>query len=242
MELDSKIRELAEITGADFFGVADLTPAHEAIVEQGGELVAEFPRAISIGIALFHSIVDQLPQRTHPAVANSYRHHCYDVVNQRLDHVVSRLSSVLQRKGYRTLPVPAAQTVDRERLCGIFSNKMAAHLSGLGWIGKSCLLVTPEVGPRARWASVLTEAPLAATGQAMDERCGTCEQCVEACPPKAFTGQPFRREEPREARFAAHKCQQYFSEMREKMSGAVCGLCLYICPHGRKGAPQKKLA
>ena len=80
LELDSKIRELAERTGADFFGVADLTPAHEAIVEQGGEFVAGFPRAISIGIALFHAIVDQLPQRTHPAVANSYRHHCYDVV------------------------------------------------------------------------------------------------------------------------------------------------------------------
>jgi hypothetical protein len=31
MELDSKIPELAEIMGADFYGVADLTPAHEAI-------------------------------------------------------------------------------------------------------------------------------------------------------------------------------------------------------------------
>lgn len=240
MELDSKIPELVEIMGADFYGVADLMPAHEAIMEQGGELIAEFPRAISIGIVLINSIVDQLPQRAHPAVAKSYRHHCYDVVNQRLDHIVSRLSSVLQKEGHRTLPVPAAQRVDDERLCGLFSSKMAAHLAGLGWIGKSCLLVTPEAGPRVRWASVLTEAPLAVTGEATDERCGTCQECVQVCPPKAFTGQPFRREEPREARFAAYKCDRYFSEMKEKTGLPVCGLCLYICPHGRKDAPQNK--
>ena len=240
MKLDSKIQGLAEITGADFFGVADLVPAHEAILAQGGELIAGFPRAISIGIALFHSIVDQLPQRSDPAVAKSYRHHCYDIMNQRLDYVASRLSSVLQSEGYRALPVPASQMVDGERLCGVFSNKMAAHLAGLGWIGKSCLLVTPKVGPRARWATVLTDAPLEVTGESMDERCGACQQCVEICPPKAFTGQPFRQEEYRDVRFIAQKCHAYLSEIRETTGYRVCGLCLYVCPYGRKGTTQNR--
>jgi len=233
---DNRIERLAETWGADFFGVADLSLARDAILAQGGPVIAEYPRAVSIGIALFHTIVDQLPQRAERAVAVGYRHHCYDLVNQRLDLIASRLSSVLQRDGYRALPVPASKRVDDERLCAVFSHKMAAHLAGLGWIGKSCLLVTSEIGPRVRWATVLTDAPLKVTGEVMEERCGACVQCVEICPAKAFTGQPFRENESREVRYDASKCDRYFARMKEEQGAevAVCGLCLYICPHGRE--------
>jgi len=146
---------MAQSSGVDFFGVADLSVARDAILEQGGSALASLPRAISIGITLLHSIVDQLPQRFQPAVAMNCKHHAYSLVNQRLGSITSRLSSVVQSKGYRALPVPASQTVDSERLLGAFSHKMAAHLAGLGWIGKSCLLVTPEAGPRVRWATIL---------------------------------------------------------------------------------------
>ncbi len=230
----NRIESLAETWGADFFGVADLSPARDAILVQGGSVIAEYPRAVSIGIALFHTIVNQLPQRAERAVAVSYQHHCYDVLIKRLDLIVSRLSSVLQGDGYRALPVPASKTVDAERLCAVFSHKMAAHLAGLGWIGKNCLLVTPEMGPRVRWATVLTDAPLKVTGEPMEEQCDTCEQCVEICPVKAFTGQPFRRNESREARYDASKCDRYFTKMEKQDELAVCGLCLYICPYGRQ--------
>jgi epoxyqueuosine reductase len=241
MKLEGTLMRLAEEMGADFFGVADLASAHEAILAQGGPAVAEFPQALSIGIALLHPVVDQLPQRADRAVAMAYRHHGYDVVNRRLDNITSRLSSVLQGEGYSALPVPASQTVDDERLCGVFSHKMGAHLAGLGWIGKSCLLITPEVGPRVRWATVLTDASLNVTGQRMDERCGTCQECVEVCPPQAFTGQPFHAGQPREVRFAAHKCRAYFDKMDETTGLSVCGLCLYVCPYGRKqlGKPEE---
>ena len=63
MILEDMIREVVEMSGVDFFGVADLSLAHDAILKQGGPIVASYPRAITIGIALLHSIVDQLPQR-----------------------------------------------------------------------------------------------------------------------------------------------------------------------------------
>lgn len=235
MERDTQIESLVETWGADFFGVADLAPGRDAIVAQGGLMLAEYPRAVSIGIALFHPIVDQLPQRAERSVAVAYRHHCYDLINQRLDLIASRLSSLLQVEGYRALPVPASRRVDDERLCALFSHKMAAHLAGLGWIGKSCLMVTPEMGPRVRWATVLTDAPLKVTGEPMEERCGACVQCVEICPVNAFTGQPFRKDETREVRYEASKCDRYLAKTREQdAEPAVCGLCLYICPHGRQ--------
>jgi epoxyqueuosine reductase len=233
MELNDEIQSVLNAWGADFWGVADLSSAREAIVNQGGSLVADYPFAISIGIALSHSIVDQLPQRAERAVAVSYRHQ-YDVVNQRLDLVASHLSSLLQQRGFRAFPVPAAKRIDDERICAVFSHKLAAHLAGLGWIGKNCLLITPQVGPRVRWVSVLTDGPVQVTRELMAEQCGTCHECVAICPVRAFTGRSFREGEPREVRYDASKCDRYFEKMRQKQPGLeVCGLCVYVCPYGR---------
>ncbi len=238
LRLADDIRELAIEAGADFFGVADLAPARDAIFEQGGESVARFPRAVSIGIALPHSIIDKLPDRTSVAVARKYWQ-VYVETNQHLDEITSRLVGRLQQAGFSALAVPATHTVDPDRLCGVFSNKLAAHLAGLGWIGKSCLLITPEAGPRVRWATVLTGAPLAATGRAADEQCGECRQCVDTCPARAFTGRPFRADEHRDMRFAAKKCKIYVTQMKEKMGCPIlCGLCVSVCPHGKQDHPQ----
>lgn len=235
MVVNHKIKKIVEIWGADFFGLANLSLAHDEILTQGGPVIASYPWAISVGIVLLHTIVDQLPYRANRAVAVSYRHHSYDVINQRLDLLISHVSSLLQREGYRALPVPAAKRVDNERICAVFSHKLAAHLAGLGWIGKSCLLVTPEVGPRVRWATALTDAPLQVIGKPMEERCGSCTQCVEICPVHAFTGEPFRASDPRERRYDASKCDRYFAAMKEKDAElAVCGLCLYVCPYGKQ--------
>jgi epoxyqueuosine reductase QueG len=222
--------------GARFFGVADLSVAQEAIVAQGGEFLATFPRAISVGIALMDSIVDELPRHKEPVIARTYDYLIYNVVNQSLDRIALRVSAALEEQGYRTLPVPTSQRVDDENLMGLFSHKLAAHLAGLGWIGKNCLLITPEVGPRVRWTTILTDAPLEA-GSPLSNRCGDCRLCVEACSSQAFTGRPFDPQEPREARFDAHHCEEYRNHLRDEVTGVrTCGMCVYVCPYGRKGA------
>ena len=105
MDLNTLIRECATSEGADFFGVADVVPAREAIREQGGDLVASFPRAVSIGMKLFHPIVDQLPRRFEDTVhAQNYAHHCYTVINQRLDLIASRVANLLQKQRPPGLP------------------------------------------------------------------------------------------------------------------------------------------
>jgi epoxyqueuosine reductase len=219
--------------GADFAGAADLAPARSAMVGQGGELVAHYPRALSVGVRLMDALVDALPDHCDRVVAMNFRGHAYDVVNMRLDQLASRVASALQEDGYRALPVPASQSVDDQRLCGLFSHKMAAHLAGLGWIGKSCCVITPEAGPRVRWATVLTNAPLS-TGTPMERLCGDCTVCVDACPAAAFTGAPFDPAEPREARFDAFSCRAYQQQTEAQTGYAVCGMCVYSCPHGQR--------
>ena len=61
------------------------------------------------------------------------------------------------------MPLPAAERIDNERVCATMPHKAVAYLSGFGWIGKNCLLITPDNGPRVRWTTVLTDAPLTET-------------------------------------------------------------------------------
>lgn len=237
--LSQALRDLAFSLGTNLFGVASLVSARDEILSQGGPEVASFPRAISLGIRLRDDLVDVLPDRADPEVARSYGRHCYEAVNERLDVLSAGVAHWVKRHGWRALAVPASQRIDDQRICGLFSHKLAAHLAGLGWIGKSCLLVTPEAGPRVRWGTVLTDAPVE-TGEACGEdRCETCRACVDICPVKAFTGRPFRPHEPREARYDARACDGYFASMRRRdPSTAVYGLCLYVCPFGRSGRPS----
>lgn len=239
MELDERLRNVALEMGVDFYGVADLTGARDEILRQGGEDVATYPRALTFGIALFDSIVDGLPRRHEDrTVTVNYLHHCYDIVNCRLDEIASRLGGMLQRAGHRALPMPSSERFDSVRICAQFSHKLAAHIAGLGWIGKSCLLVTPEVGPRARWNSVLTDAPLEPTGAPMAERCGECRECIDACPQRAFTGRNFLDSEPREERYDAAACERLFKEEGDER--IACGMCIYACPWGRVSRRQRQ--
>jgi epoxyqueuosine reductase QueG len=234
MYLDNKLREIAQSLFITHFGIADLLSAYKAVYDQGGADIAGFRYCISMGIALPAAIVDRLPDRSERQVAVNYQHHAYDVINWRLDYSASVIASFLQKEGHTALPLPAAERVDDRRICASFSHKLGARLAGLGWIGKSCLLVTPDAGPRVRWVSVLANAPLTPAEKLIEEKCGSCHQCVDICPVKAFTGRAFSKDEPREARYDAQSCEAYFKEMKTSGKAAVCGMCVYVCPYGRK--------
>jgi epoxyqueuosine reductase len=228
-ELERRARNM----GARSFGIADLTPARDAIVAQGGEFLAGFERALSVGIGLGDGIVDQLPRHKEVTVARTYDQ-LYITVNQSLNRLALRLSTILHEHGFEVLIIPASDVLDSENAYGLFSHKLAARLAGLGWIGPSCLLITPEMGPRVRWVTVLTDAPFEA-GTILPDRCEDCQLCVEACPPKAFTGRRFDPAEPREVRFDVHKCIEYRRYLQDKVTGVrVCGMCVHVCPYGHR--------
>lgn len=239
MDLGAVIKNIAVSEGADYFGVADLAGAHQFILRQGGPEIARYPAGITMGIALLDPIVELLPDRENNGGCILYRHYSYDVVNAALDQLALQVANTLQRAGYAAFPVPASRRTDDARICGPFSHKLAAHLAGLGWIGRSCLLITPDHGPRVRWVTVLTDAPLAPTGSPMESRCGNCSACVTVCPAGAFTGREFCENEPREARFDASACERLFREEESRTGVAVCGMCLWTCPFGRNARNEK---
>jgi epoxyqueuosine reductase len=217
--------------GADLCGVADLIPAHDFIVTQGNAVMGQFPRAVALGMRLSDAIVDgHSPDETQRE--SLYWHHVYRVVTPALDILAYEVGNWLTRHGFRTFPIPGSTPYNTEKLVGMFSHKLAAHLAGLGWISKSCLLVTEAFGPRVRFVTVLTDAPLE-TDAPLDGQCGKCQICIDACPAGAFTGVEFRPTDDRDVRFDVFKCSEY-------RSNHACGLCVSTCPKGRSRIRQRR--
>lgn len=230
------LKKFAKGLGADLFGVADLTVARDFVIAQGGEYIGRFPRAVSIGIRLIDAVVDELFRHEDPSAIFTYRG-LYNSVNASLDRMALLIAKKVQKEGFKAYPVPASQSVNPVKLEGVVSHKLVAHLAGLGWIGKSALLITPSYGPRVRFATVLTDA-IMELGVPLPNRCGDCRRCVDVCPVKAFTGVSFSPSEPRDTRFRAQICNDY-SDRRTRLIGeGLCGLCVYICPYGTTNSSE----
>jgi epoxyqueuosine reductase QueG len=230
--LNRRIESIARRQEIGVVGFADLSKYENDLAAFGGDIVRGYPYGISIGIALPKDIVDGLCERNNPNNASLYHFHAYEVINSRLDFATSLISSFLHRRGYRALPIPAAERTNMKNAIPTVSHKMVAHIASLGWIGRNCLLITPEYGPRIRLSSILTNAPLFATNNPLEQECNTCRACVEICPVTAIKGGNYKIGEPREKRFDFRKCQGYFEELEKDTSKkAVCGMCLYICPY-----------
>ena len=65
--------------------------------------------------------------------------------------------------------------------------RLAAVAAGLGEIGVSKMLLTPEFGPRQRLALLITDAPLKADPLFDGKICDKCMKCVKECPVNAIS-------------------------------------------------------
>ncbi len=143
-----------------------------------------------------------------------------DYLYGRLNRAVHELAALFRREGYRSLPMPAAAPTDFRFMRGLFSYKHAAVLAGMGTLGRHSLLITPEIGPRARLACVLTEAPVESTASnAGEDHCINCDACIRECPAGALQvpkpGEPYSMN-----RFA---CRTY------RQAGLACSVCVKAC-------------
>jgi epoxyqueuosine reductase len=234
MYLNNAISKILKPYQNDYLGFADLSNYQDEIFKSGGPIVQGYKCGISIGIILQNSIVDYLTNRFENNVACEYRIHAYEVINQRLNIMASVISTFLNRKGYKALPIAAADRTDDDKATASISHKMIAHIAGLGWIGKNCLLITNDHGPRVRFISILTNAPLKKNDKPIEQRCNDCNECEKVCPTKSIKGRNYIQGETREERFDFLKCQNYFDKLKETQKYQVCGMCLYACPYGKR--------
>lgn len=116
-------------------------------------------------------------------------------------------------------------------------HKTVATRCGLGWIGKNCLLITPQYGSAVRISSLLTNAPLEYDEPINQSRCGMCSQCVRNCPAQALKGSLWTVGMPRENIVDVKKCYEKQVEIMLKNTGIetdLCGKCFAVCPYTKR--------
>lgn len=139
-----------------------------------------------------------------------------------------RLTRHLNKLGYRTVLEPE-----------LLSKKRMAQMGGIGNFGKQSLIIHPEFGPWIRLRSILTNAELAPTEPFTQDLCGSCNECVKACPVGALT--PYHVD-PDKCFLGMLWSERYSPEIREKYlehnpnltenTWKMCHTCQLACPIG----------
>ncbi len=118
-----------------------------------------------------------------------------------------------------------------------------AAQAGIGWHGKSTMLIDQRLGTWFFLAETLTTLDLP-SDEPIPNRCGTCERCITACPTGAITG-PHQLD--------ARRCISYLTielkgaiplELRPVIGDRIfgCDDCLDACPWNRFAQESRESA
>lgn len=115
-------------------------------------------------------------------------------------------------------------------------DKAWAVRAGLGWLGKHSNVITKEYGSWIFIGEILLNLELEYDTEQVENHCGTCTACLDACPTGAIVA-PYIVD--------SRKCISYVtielrssvfpSEIAEKLNGWLygCDICQDICPWNR---------
>lgn len=116
---------------------------------------------------------------------------------------------------------------DMKKLLSILPYKTIATKSGLGWIGRSALFVTPEFGSAIVLGAILTDMPLEFGEPTTDSSCDECTNCQKACPVDAINPQKWNDRLNREDIIDIDACFEYI--MDQYRNGLGCTKCMSEC-------------
>jgi epoxyqueuosine reductase len=120
-------------------------------------------------------------------------------------------------------------------------DKAWAERSGLGWIGKNTCLIHPKLGSYVFVGEILTDLELEYDTDRVNDLCGGCTRCIDACPTAAIIS-------PRV--LDARKCISYLTiefkgewpplekdQFKDWIFG--CDICQEVCPWNRFAKPHR---
>lgn len=119
--------------------------------------------------------------------------------------------------------------------------KPLAQAAGIGWQGKHTNLVSREFGSWLFLGAIFLDMPLAPDSPEQD-RCGSCQACLDICPTKAF---------PRPYVLDARRCISYLTiehkgtivaKFRPLIGNRIygCDDCLAVCPWNKFAAEARE--
>jgi len=222
----SKVQECLPKIDVDLIGTYSIKDHKGTKLEEMAlNLLPEANTVVVFGMEIYPEILSHgKPERTTGmASLNDLLDRHMEYLNGRLTRAAYEIAKVSHTSGLKAFPLPALGCpMDFRFLQSIFSYKHAAQAAGLGYIGRSSLLITPDFGPRVRLACCLTEAKLESQKVTTENPCTGCNICVTSCPAKALDV-PKADESYAMNKFAC-------SSFRSASGG--CSECMRLCPVG----------
>lgn len=252
-DLTAEIKEIARREGASLVGVS--TPERFDGAPRGHhprDFIPGVRSVITFGMRILRPVVDWprylqesdlIPAELRQDVLLDYLYigSGYNIINDRLNQIALTVGTFLEECGHRSIFFPATYghalglLQKAPDLLGVFSQRHAAVRAGLGEFGLNNVVVTPQYGPRVRFNSVITEAPLDPDPLLLQKACRgqDCRICVDGCPAAAITLLP--------AATSADVCLHPVSRTdraacrSQRGKGECMGKCIRVCPVGASG-------
>jgi epoxyqueuosine reductase QueG len=182
-ELTRAVKEMALDSGVAKVGVAGLDNLAGPPEADPRPLLPEATAVVSyLAIEPEDAIMKYLSKED----PEPYRDHFYENI-QLVGRVGLAIAEGLRSRGYKALPlspngVYAEGSNVVQGLKPPFSHRYAAIAAGLGAIGLSGNVVTPEYGARICLGSVICDAPLVPDVPLDENPCDKCRTCLKSCP------------------------------------------------------------
>lgn len=185
------LKEFAKQCGADLVGIGSMDRFEGAPIQSDPRYI--FPEAksiIGLGFRIHRGLLRGIEEGTYFA---GYTAMGYASINDVYAPMVLReVGNLLEDNGYEAI---LYQNTSVRLGCGVgkpvapdkpkpdvfLHFRIAAVICGMGEIGYSKILLTPEFGPRQRLAFIITDAPLDPDPIFEGEICDRCMSCVKEC-------------------------------------------------------------
>ena len=229
MKLTDELKELLYERGADLIGIGDMNEVENCCFKTGISVAVALPKDMIIDL-------QKAPTKEYYAL--------YHSLNNKLNEIVLAGEEFLKKSGFEAYALTTDRVEINQNKFSELPHKTVATRSGLGWIGKNCLLVTPQYGSAVRISSLMTNAPLICDKPIDRSYCGACSQCVKNCPGQALKGSLWKVGMPREEILDTEKCYKTQVEIMSKNTGIetdLCGKCFAVCSYTKKYLQDRNL-
>ncbi len=144
-----------------------------------------------------------------------------DDVALHLENIAYQVMGYLEERKKQYLVIHPEDEYDPEKRMGLVSLKILAKEAGLGWQGRSLLVVSPEYGPIHRLIAILVNMRLSPDVPLVNQ-CGDCRICIDKCPVGALEL----------CRFEDHpESRQEVLDIDTCLGDNGCTVCIKACPY-----------
>ena len=214
-EFMKEFETYAKSLGISSIGYTQITP--DLLIK---ERFISYPHTIVLTMAIGEDIINSEP--------GDEAHALNDSLYAEFGRITYKISDYLRKNGYATeVAHPYEGGVNFSPL---------GQKAGLGWIGKSGLLITPELGPRLKISAIFVSiANLPETSQDdhswISDYCNRCSKCIKVCPEKALQEKETC-------------CGEKETKLEQKLCigcSQGCTYCIEDCPFHSKGYDHVKV-